>query len=855
MEKHYRILPLVAALLLAIAPTCAQDFMMQGWYWDYPKPNCNGYSGPSLASEMAGRAAAQRAAGFTMMWMPPLVQASFGDCSNGYDPQDLYDYGQVSGATGLGTGAEVEAWIAALQANNMLPVADVVYNHRDGGDWENNPAVRDYILNYPNGAGCSSSSATPYPVNGKMRYMLPLGGSSGNGAGDYYFKFASASGQSGFDGRAYKLFFRTTSTGFTSPDIMESEPNGGGDCGQPFDQVFLGRDVLATQETTTGCNTDEFYLQLNASDFDAAGDQLEIYIEQVGGGGTGIDVRLYDLYSVPRAASIINDVQFQTRTNFNGMPSGQGGMNWRNFKPNGNIPTCMSGDLDFPFFFFDVEQAEATTGTTYDAWNKWLWNTVGMRGFRMDAVKHFPAWFAATLLNDLHAAGINPPMVVGEHFTVNAGVLRDWVDQVYASMTPGAASAIDVRAFDFELRAGLKNACENGLYDVRNLYNIGMVNGQGMNGRNVVSFINNHDYRSGPEHVLQNLQLAYAYILTNNQIGLPSVFYPDYYGVDIYGSGYPFPDIQSDINNLMQVHRTHIAGASFVDYLNRVGTPYGSAYLESGPFDCLLYQLQNTPSGRDVIVAINFENAPLRVNHTINTANAPLGTAFNLIAGNANFTNPMVENSPNGVPNSLYFDIPAYSYAVFLQQSNAPLPVTLTHFEARAKGRAAQLKWSAASETAFQGYEVQRSTDGRDFSKIAWVAGKGGQQSADYQLTDSGLSQGQAYYYRLKMVDLDGSYELSPVRKVRIAGSSPVLNAFPNPATGRLTLTWSGPDGAIQSIRLLDSAGREVRQLAVQPQANAAEIALKGLPNGLYTVILQQADGQWQSTRVLKTGA
>ncbi len=644
--------------------------MMQGWYWDYPKQGCNGYAGPSLAAEMAGRAAAQKNAGFTMMWMPPMAKASFGDCSNGYDPKDLYDYGQVTGQTGLGTGAEVQAWIAALAANQIYPIADVVYNHRDGGEWEDNPAVRSYVMNYPNGAGCGGFPATPYPVNGKMRYRLPLGGASGNGAGAYYFKFSSASGNGGFNGRQYKLFFRTQNTGFVNAPIFESEPNGGGDCGQPNNQVFLGRDIFATQEVGMGCNTDEFYLQLNAGDFIATGDFLEIYIEEVGGGGTGIDQRPYGIW---RGAEVISQLAVQTRTNFTGLPSGQGAMTYRHFKPNGLNATCMVGDEEFPFFFFDVEQAYngsaggQSTRQVYDDWNKWLWNTVGIRGFRMDAVKHFPAWFVGQLLNDLHAAGIQPPMVVGEHFTSNAGVLRDWVNAVYGAMTPAAAGAIQVRAFDFELRQALKNACDNGFFDARNIFNSGMVDGAGVNGLNVVTFVNNHDYRTPGEHILNRMMLAYAYILTNNRVGLPSVFYPDYYGVNIYGPSHPIPALQAQIDELMQVHKNHIFGATNVDYLNRFGTPYNSAYLQSGAFDLLLYQIQGGAGGKDVIVAINFENQPLRVNHAVNMTNLSLGTQFNLMAGQANFANPVVENSPNGIANSLYIDLPAYSYAVFVQ--------------------------------------------------------------------------------------------------------------------------------------------------------------------------------------------
>ena len=78
-----------AILFLLNLTASAQDFMMQGWYWDYPKPDCNSYNGPSLAAEMAAKAEAQKNAGFTMIWMPPMTNASFGYCSNGYDPRDL----------------------------------------------------------------------------------------------------------------------------------------------------------------------------------------------------------------------------------------------------------------------------------------------------------------------------------------------------------------------------------------------------------------------------------------------------------------------------------------------------------------------------------------------------------------------------------------------------------------------------------------------------------------------------------------------------------------------------------------------------------------------------------------------
>jgi len=72
----------------------AQDFMLQGWYWDYDKDGCNGFSGPNWAQTLDGNVSALANAGFTYVWLPPLSRSSFGACSNGYDPKDLYDLGE-----------------------------------------------------------------------------------------------------------------------------------------------------------------------------------------------------------------------------------------------------------------------------------------------------------------------------------------------------------------------------------------------------------------------------------------------------------------------------------------------------------------------------------------------------------------------------------------------------------------------------------------------------------------------------------------------------------------------------------------------------------------------------------------
>ena len=149
---------------------------MQGWYWDYPKNGCDGYSGSNWAAVLNGKVTELKNAGFTYLWLPPLSRASFGNCSNGYDPKDLYDLGEYGlGRTGFGTRTELNQLISSLNSNGIKAVADVVYNHRDGGKAENNSLLKIYIDAYDSTK--QTPKYNPFPYD-RYRIIIPIGGAT-----------------------------------------------------------------------------------------------------------------------------------------------------------------------------------------------------------------------------------------------------------------------------------------------------------------------------------------------------------------------------------------------------------------------------------------------------------------------------------------------------------------------------------------------------------------------------------------------------------------------------------------------------------------------------------------------------
>ncbi|MBS1752423.1 MAG: T9SS type A sorting domain-containing protein [Bacteroidetes bacterium] len=772
MKKLYLLLCFMVVLFSANA----QQVFLQGWYWDYPK-TANGFS---WADTLRLKAANLKTAGFTHIWFPPHTVASFGTNSNGYDPKDLFIGNQT---TGLGTRTALDNMLAEFTAQGIAPVADMVFNHRDGGAAEVNPAVKAYITNYYN------ASKEPFPSD-RFRCILPLGGTSGNGAGDYYFKFSSKTGDSRFNNYTYKLYMQTNTVGYQGPpDLNEVEPNGGGDCGQGNNDIFLGKNMFVTLETGGGCNTDEFHLHLNTGDFNPSGDTIFIYMNNTGGYS---DHRIYGIYSSSRGTDIVNDMQYQTYTNFNSMASGRGFMNYDFFKPNdaNASTTYLNGDWDGMYFFYDYDQFQKKTADTLINWAKWNWDELGVRGMRLDAVKHFTPEFVGNLLDSMHKYGKDPSLLVGEWYSTNPSELSGWINSVQASMEPATKAAISPKIFDFTLREQLRQACDVGSFDSRNIFNNSLHDAASLSGFNIVTFVNNHDFRdaSGFASLIRNNpNLAYAYILTNNQLGVPTVFYPDYYGYPppsggLYGY-HPtnLPPYKPEIDRLIQALKLYINGSPSVDYLNRFSTPYSSNFIQGSSDKALIYQLQGFVGNgnHDVIVAINFGSTTLKVDHEINTRGGAIltGTKFTDVLGRSAYPYQVVSGS-----NQVYIELPAYSYSVWVQGDLPVLPLSMLSFNGKLLNGSVELEWNVSNESGTVKYEIERSANQTDFVKIGeLMAANKGEAICKYSYSDKNLPKDGYLFYRLKIIENSGAYTYSKVIKIKCTNFVFDVNIWPNP--------------------------------------------------------------------------
>lgn len=180
------------------------------------------------------------------------------------------------------------------------------------------------------------------------------------------------------------------------------------------------------------------------------------------------------------------------------------------------------------------------------------------------------------------------------------------------------------------------------------------------------------------------------------------------------------------------------------------------------------------------------------------------------------------------------------------------LPIGLTNFQGEANNqKEIELTWTTSSEVNASHFEIERSTDGKDFIYLGKVATKG--TSATYQFTDDEFDQSRNYY-RLKMVDLDGRFEYS---KVITIYHSEIYNITlsPNPNNGRFTFSINGVKNKAQhlNVKVFDKLGKTVftyeQQEVLFPYSK--EIILPELPFGIYSLELIINDNELITKRLV----
>ncbi len=186
------------------------------------------------------------------------------------------------------------------------------------------------------------------------------------------------------------------------------------------------------------------------------------------------------------------------------------------------------------------------------------------------------------------------------------------------------------------------------------------------------------------------------------------------------------------------------------------------------------------------------------------------------------------------------------------------VPVEMTLFSGAFENGGVILKWITATELNNFGFEIERRDDFSSYEKIGFVNGNGTTTNRiTYNFIDQNLSA-KRYYYRLKQLDLDGTFDYSAEIAVDIEmlKDFKLFQNYPNPFNPTTNIKYYVPDAGKLKIGLYDVLGNELATLVdKEVQIGSYEMTIDGtnLASGTYFVkMISQSNQQTIKISLIK---
>jgi len=212
--------------------------------------------------------------------------------------------------------------------------------------------------------------------------------------------------------------------------------------------------------------------------------------------------------------------------------------------------------------------------------------------------------------------------------------------------------------------------------------------------------------------------------------------------------------------------------------------------------------------------------------------------------------NDTISDDPTPTYDAIWFFAPNGSdtTVIYMDQVSfnptGQIPVELVSFNASVSNNNVDLRWITATELNNKGFEVQRKAEGSSYEALSFVNGSGTSTEVKaYTYTDV-VSQAGKYYYRLKQVDFDGTFEYSneiEVEVVALPGQYVLGQNYPNPFNPTTSIIYSIPEAGQVTLSIFNLLGEKVVDLVNEVKesgTHAVNFNASSLSSGTYIYTL-----------------
>ncbi len=178
------------------------------------------------------------------------------------------------------------------------------------------------------------------------------------------------------------------------------------------------------------------------------------------------------------------------------------------------------------------------------------------------------------------------------------------------------------------------------------------------------------------------------------------------------------------------------------------------------------------------------------------------------------------------------------------------LPVNFTSFSFKRSGNEVVLNWSTSEEKNNSHFEIEKSTDGRNWKLIGIIIGNGTTTNSNqYGYTDK-KELSAVMYYRILQVDLNGQKTYSSVKLVRITEYQKQANVYV-PSKNTIAIDINGETKSNMMVTVVNLNGQVVASQLIGSASYKVTMNIPGNVNGIFIVNMRDEKGWSESSKVV----
>lgn len=261
------------------------------------------------------------------------------------------------------------------------------------------------------------------------------------------------------------------------------------------------------------------------------------------------------------------------------------------------------------------------------------------------------------------------------------------------------------------------------------------------------------------------------------------------------------------------------------------------------------YRITNTLSG-DYNVQFFFLNTELTALQAVSPATTLSNLNVTRVKGETACTpnfgassandSLLMQTASGSVANGISFvtvNTPGFSN-FYIHAGTTPLPITLQYLKGLRAGNSNALNWKVNCTSVSITMEIERSSDSRTFKSITSMTASQARCSQPFDYVDASPLKG-TNYYRLKMIDVDGSITYSPIVAIINGGSgAELVGIYPTIVRDEAFLSVVASRSTKMQINITDMSGRMIKTIN-QTVANGStliSINTANLTSGVYNI-------------------